>query len=338
MKNIFLFTGEETYLLNEQIKSWKKAFVEKHGDLNLEVLEATQVPLNEMMASLTAMPFLGDKRLIFVHGLPDAPKARQADKITKKDEKREEDLKKFEADLKDIPETSVVVFIQPNPDKRKSFYKNLLKQVEVKEFSLLAGSTLIQWVQNRIRFKGAQVSSSVAEYLVSLTGQNLWHLSTEIDKLTSHSPGANLSKELIDELVVPTIEANVFQLTDALSSKNRTKAMLCLQRTMTAGDNLQPAFYMIVRQFRLLLQGRSFSDKEVAPSPATFAARLKLHPFVARNTLAQVKRFKAEELKRAYKNLLEIDTGLKTSRIKVLTDDQTELALAIERFILDLCR
>ena len=90
-KNLFLFTGEETYLLHEQIASWKKAFTEKHGDINLAVLDADDTPLYEIMAAILAFPFLGDKRLIFIHNLPDAPKARQTEEPTKKDEKRDEE-------------------------------------------------------------------------------------------------------------------------------------------------------------------------------------------------------------------------------------------------------
>jgi DNA polymerase III delta subunit len=112
LNNLFLFTGEETYLLTEQIHSWKRAFIQKHGDINLEVLDATRQPLNEVMASVNAMPFLGDKRLIFIHGLPDQPKTRNADKVSKKDEKRDMELKKLAGDLGDIPESSIVVFVQ----------------------------------------------------------------------------------------------------------------------------------------------------------------------------------------------------------------------------------
>ena len=333
-KNLFLFTGEESYLLQEQIRTWKQAFIEKHGDINLETLDATQMPLNELMASMTAMPFLGDKRLIFVYGLPEAPKARQTDKVSKKDEKREEELKKFGAELKNIPDTSVVIFVQTAPDKRKSFYKNLIKQAEVKEFALLSGGSLSQWIQTQFQAKNSSISLLLAEYLVTLTGQNLWRLSTEIEKLTTYCSGQPITKETIDLLVVPTIEANIFQLTDALTARNPNKAIKFLQKTLDAGENLQPVFYMIVRQFRLLIQGRSFTEMEKNPSPANFGARLKLHPFVAKNTLAQAKYFKMEDLKKAYQNLLEIDTGLKTSQIKVLADDQSELALALERFIL----
>jgi DNA polymerase-3 subunit delta len=336
-KNIFLFTGEESYLLHEQINSWKKAFVEKHGDINLEVLDSAEMPLNEIMAAVNAMPFLGEKRLIFIHGLPDAPPKRDTGVPTKKDEKREEELKRLEADLDEVPESSVVVFVQTKPDKRKSFYKKLTAKAKVKEFEALGGQALTSWIRSRTVQKGGQISAPSAEYLVSLTGGNLWRLSAEIDKLTSHSPGEKITNELIDKLVVPTLEANVFQMTDALGIRDSRKAIHHLHRSLASGENLRPTFYMIVRQFRLLLQGSGYRNMNPNANATAFSAALKLHPFVARNTLEQLRNFKHPELEHAYANLLDIDLALKTSRIRVTTDNQDELALAIEQFILDFC-
>lgn len=336
MSNLFLFTGEEDYLLTEKINAWKEAFLAKHGEINLEVIDATKTPLNEIMAAVTAIPFLGDKRLIFIHGLPEKPKTRNKDKVSKADEKREGQLKKLADDLDNIPETSVVVFVQNQPDKRKSFYKKLLKKAELKEFNPLSGSSLSQWIQNRFQATGGSIGYSSVDYLISLVGPSLWRLSSEIEKLSQHSPGKNISKELIDDLVVPTIESNIFHLTDALVAKNKNKAIKNLHQSLAAGENLRQVFYMIIRQFRLLLQGLAFLNEVSNPSPSAFSAKLKIHPFVAKNTLAQAKHFNMQELKKAYAALLEIDTGLKTSQIKVWADNQDELALALERFIIDI--
>ncbi|MBN2307008.1 DNA polymerase III subunit delta, partial [Candidatus Peregrinibacteria bacterium] len=322
---------------SEQINSWKDAFVKKHGDINLAVLDAEEMPLNEIMAAVNAVPFLGEKRLIFIHGLPDKPSVKKTDEPTKKDEKRDEELRKLEADLDEVPESSVVVFVQSNPDKRKSFYKKLSTKAEVKEFEPLGGQALTTWIQTRVREKGARIDQSSAEYLVTLTGQDLWRLAQEIDKMTAHSPGESISKPIIDKLVVPTLEANVFHLTDALGIKDHRRAIQHLHRSLAAGENLRQVFYMIVRQFRLLLQSSGYKSVNPNANPTAFAAALKLHPFVARNTMAQLKNFSERELKGAYERLLEIDLDLKTSRIRVTTDNQDELALAIERFIVRFC-
>ena len=336
-KNLFLFTGEESYLLHERVTAWKKAFVEKHGDINLAVLDAEETPLHEIMAAVNAVPFLGDKRLIFVYGLPEKPKVRQADKVTKKDEKREEELKKFEQDLDHIPETSVVVFVQSNPDKRKSFYKKLLEKAEVKEFIPLGGQLLNAWIRKHVEMKGARIDVSTADYFASLTGPNLWKLSQEIDKLTAYSFGKDITRSTIDVLAVPTLEANIFRLTDALGTKDRRKAIRHLHKSLAVGENLRQVFFMVVRQFRLLLQGNSYRSANPNASSTAFSAILKIHSFVARNILDQSKHFSDSELRSAYSRLLEIDTALKTSQIRVTADNQDELALALERFIIKFC-
>jgi len=337
MSNLFLFTGEETYLLHDQINSWKAAYREKHGDTNLDVFDAEETPINDIMAAATALPFLAEKRLIFIHNLPDAPKTRKPDEVTKKDEKRTEELKKLEVSLKDVPESSVVVFVQSNPDKRKSFFKKLSAMADVKEFAAIQGQALISWVQKEVKKHGSTIDSSMAEYFISLTGHNLWRIAQEIDKLTSFKPGEKITRDLIDKLVIPTLEANIFHLTDALGAKDHRKAIHSLHRNLAAGENLRQVFYMIVRQFRLLLQGSGYMENNPNGNPSSFASVLKLHPFVARNTLDQLKHFKKAELHNAYSRLLEIDTELKTSKIRVTVDNQDELALAIERFIMNFC-
>ena len=151
MDNLFLFTGAETFLLHGQIKSWKEAFKEKYGDMNLNVINGAEAEVGEMISQIEAMPFLGDKRLIFIEGLPEAPKTRNVDKVTKKDEARDEHLKKIADYLEKIPETSVVIFVQPNPDKRKSLYKKIVQLATVKEFDQLTGVPLYQWIQNQAK-------------------------------------------------------------------------------------------------------------------------------------------------------------------------------------------
>jgi DNA polymerase-3 subunit delta len=335
--NLFFFTGEESFLLQSHVKSWKSAFLEKHGEMNLDVLHADETPLSDIMASCLALPFLGDKRLLFIYGLPEKPPARQTGAASKKDEKKEEALKKFADNLSRIPESSVVVFIQQQPDKRKTFYKKLTGLAEEKVFSPLSGTALTTWIRQRFNEKGIQIGTREADYLSHLAGQNLWRLSQEVNKLASYAQGQTVTRQMIDHLVSPTLEANVFQLTDALGIKDQKKAVYHLHRSMAAGENLRPVFYMVVRQFRLLLQALGHQTANKSHNATSFAALLKVHPFVARNTFGQLKHFSFDELKQAYDKLLEIDVALKTSRIRITVDDQDELALAMERFIMEFC-
>lgn len=336
MNHLFLFTGAETFLIHEQIQAWKQAFLEKHGDINLIQLDGEKAEVGELIAQMEALPFLGEKRLIFIEGLPAAPKSPTA-RMTKKDEaaaQKEEALIKV---LDSIPETSVVVFIQPAPDKRKKLYKKFVQKAQVKTFDKLEGADLNHWVQNQAQKYKARLDASVAHHLISLTGSDLWRLEQEIKKLALYAEEENITRAMIDELVTPHVEANIFHFTDALSTRSAKQAMSHLHRSIEAGESLNQLFYMIIRQFRLFLQADDYLKKNPSGNASGVASMLKIHPFVARNITRQVKGFRSHELKAAYLHLLSLDEALKTSKIRLTADDQTQLALAIEQFILEFC-
>ena len=353
LNNLFLFTGEETFLLHEQVKAWQDAFKEKYGDLNLIRIDGKTSEHGEMISQIEASPFLGEKRLIFIDNLPEAPKTRNSDKEDKQDEEEEKPDNKLTDYLEKIPDTSIVVFVQPNPDKRKSLYKKIVQlsslgsardsqadkvKAVIKEFNQPSGPALNKLIQNKVKQYDSSIDTATTEHLISLTGQDLWKIDQELKKLSSYCEGRPIDTESIDKLVVPTIEANIFNLTDALGTKDSRKAIVNLHKSMAAGENLRQVFYMIARQFRLFLQVGGYLTNYPNSNPANVAALLKIHPFVAKNTISQLSHFKTSELKKAYERLLEIDIGLKTSKIRVTTDNQDELALAIERFILKFCQ
>lgn len=336
MNNLYLFTGEETYLLSEQLHKWKKAFVAKHGDLNMITLNGKEVEVGEMIADMSALPFLAEKRLILIENLPEASKGNTSENSEESDAQKDR-WKPLIDFLPKIPESSVVVFVQPAPDKRKAFYKALAKIAEVKEFNRLDGNPLHQWIAQKVHQHGAQIEAGVIPYLVRQTGPDLWRLSQEAEKLSTYKKGERITREDIDLLVVPTIEANIFHLTDALGSRDHHRGIQELHRSMGAGVELRQVFYMIVRQFRIFLLIRGALKQRPYSTPAELATQLRLHPFVIRSTQAQAKHFDDQQLVSAYEKLLMIDVGLKTSQIKTTTDNQNELALVIERFIIDFC-
>ncbi len=338
MSNLFLFTGEDSYRLRQQAKAWKEAFAQKHGNMNLAVLDAQETSLNEISAALSALPFLGEKRLVFIHGLPEAPKTRNADKVSKKDEEREQKLKKFAQGLAALPQSTIAVFIQPNPDKRKAFFKALGQVAETKTFDPLEGSALIQWLLQEAASKGARMDRPVAEALAAMVGGDLWRLSQEVAKLATYASGQPVTKAMVEALAVPVFQSNIFHFTDALAARNHKGAIRQLHQMGATGESLVPAVYMIARQFRLLLQAQAYFAERAGATPAGLSASLKLHPFVARKLADQIRAFRFEQLKAAHQRLLEIDTDLKTSRIRLTTDNQTELQLALERFVLEFCR
>jgi DNA polymerase III delta subunit len=72
--NVFFFTGEHAYALHEELVRWKKQFAEKHGEENLLLLEGKKISKNDLIDAVSVLPFLAEKRLIVIDGVPSLEK------------------------------------------------------------------------------------------------------------------------------------------------------------------------------------------------------------------------------------------------------------------------
>lgn len=320
---LFFWTGEEEFLIREKQEHWIKAFSEKHGDMNISTLDGQESSPGEIVAEIQSVPFLAEKRLIFIKSLPpsttDSFDPRRGEVI----------LDGF----KGIEESNVVVLIQPKPDKRTSFYKELVKISQVEEFKLLSEKQLESWIQSRIEKKGGKILPAALLYFIELVGVNLWKYENEIDKLLQFTNGEkSISEQDIEKLVVPVISSNVFKFLDAVSEKNSKKALFELHSIMAEGESLMQLFALFIRHIRTFILAKSLKN----PTKDDLVKELKLHPFVAQKTLAALRKFEMKELKDLYQKCFDIDLGVKTGKISISTGNEKALALEIEKCLVQL--
>lgn len=322
MKNLYLFLGEEEYLLQEKVNFWKKHFRERQGEYNLSIIDGIKESANSIISECETLPFLGEKRLIIVENLPPAIG-------NKVDEKKTNALLRF---LEEIPESSVVLFREAKPDKRTKFFKKLISIADVNEFKPLNEEELQNWIQTEINKRGGKILPAALIYLTQKIGNNLWLIHNEINKLIAYTNGKPISENDINKLVVSVYDTNVFKLTDYIGSKQKQKALQTLHQLIESGDSSIQIFNMIIRQFRIFLQILELKNKPAKE----IAIKLKLHPFAAQSALNQLKHFQKEELHKIYQNLLQIDIRLKTGEIKISTTNENMLILELEKLILNL--
>lgn len=295
--------------------------------MNIDIIEGEKLDAKEFSTNLQAVPFLSEKRLIIVK-----------DFINNGGAKDQKILTESKA-LDEIPDHCVVVFTETKqPDKRLAIFKKLTKAAKSEEFENLTPVQLTLWILKEVNERKGQIDNDTADFLAAYVGPNLWQLSNEVDKLISASqsePNKKITKDLIEKLVPASVSSSIFKLTDAIAAKNRKDSISIFETLVKSGEDLMMTFYMIVRHFRILTQVQALvSQKE---SPDRISKALKIHPFVATTTSKQSKNFTAEKLKTIHSSLLKIDSGIKTGKIKMTTDDQTELLLTIEKFIVETC-
>ena len=307
----YVFHGEDDYTIHEQVKKMR----EKMGDdLNITEFDNPKTPVADILSAAKAMPFLSDRRMVIVHGMLATIGKRGAGQNAK------EELKRLVAELPDLPDTARLIFVEQTTLSKSHAVVKLIGEEPtgfIKAFD--APKNPARWIENRAKTLGVTIDSRAVRALVMVIEQNLRRAENELDKLSAYvGEGGTILEEHVALLTPYVPETNIFDMVDAIGQRNGKQAMQLLHQKLDV-DEVDPfqIFGMVVRQFRLLLQAREIVDN--GGNQGTIAEMLKIHSYPAKKLAQQVKGFNIKQLERIYENLLDIDIGVKTGKIDMVT-------------------
>lgn len=322
-KTVYLFYGEDRYSLNQKLKFWQDEFVKKYGENSLEIIDGAKLDPADFSTNLESMPFLSEKRLVLVKDFLDLAKADKQKQIA--------------SAIENTPDFCLLIFQENEmPEKGSPIYKKIGKIGTLQEFKALSPTEITKWIMDKAKKENIKISFFTANYLSQQCGPELWTISNELDKLTLFADNKEITKEMIDDLCIPSLTSSIFKLTDEVAQKNAKASLRTFGILKDSGQELNGIFFMLVRHFRILTQVQELVSKGENSSEIT--KKLKQHPFVIQKTSAQAKNFNRQRLVEIYEEMLAIDKGVKTGIIKSFKSDNREFELAIEKFIINCCK
>lgn len=299
---ILLVYGEESFLLIEKILQIKRKFIETKDNFNIDEFDSLNFEYNEFINKITTPPFLEDKRLIILKNILLSSKKDLEEKITDS--------------LKKIPTFSILLISEELEinDKNKKKKIDAIKKLSEKiwYFPKMTPMEIERWTEKRITNLKGEISKQALFKLISYTGNNLWQLNEEINKLTNYKNKQIISEQDIDMLVMSKINSSVFDLIDNIGEKNIEKSIKYLNNLIENGNDPIYLLGMIVYQFKNLMTVKNFSLS--GKNKQEIISKSKIHPFVINKTLNQAKNFSEEELIKIYKDIFKIETEIKTGK------------------------
>jgi DNA polymerase III subunit delta len=170
--------------------------------------------------------------------------------------------------------------------------------------------------------------------LVDALGADMMLVSNELEKLILFA-GAKKRITLgdVETMVLAAKQRSLYELTDAISSKDRVRALAVLDAMLSSEEGEEAAIghiYMLARTFRQMLV---ILEKNVRDSRAIWQALwqgFRLPPFAAEDVVRQARRYKSRrELTRALRLLARADLALRSN--------PTSKRLVLEKLVIDLC-
>jgi DNA polymerase-3 subunit delta len=308
---LYLFSGPEDYLKKELLQEILTGLERKGKPFYLEKRDGAELKFNNLLRETKQVTVFSNGRLLWVEN-PSFLMAsgKKASTGGKKQAGNKVDEKEFAALLQGKLENEIVIFSVPAVDRRRKLVKMLEGADALIEFPPLKGAALLRWIKNEFDFLGKQADDEALHELVGRVGEDLYLVKQEIEKITIYlSEGKKVTKSLVESLVPENRQVNIFNLVDAVGSKNAESAILHLHKMLKQNEPPLLILAMVTRQFRLLYQVLLMQEKKM--TLREIASSLRLPPFSVEGLFRQAGRYSVEELSSIMVNLKKTDLQIK---------------------------
>jgi DNA polymerase-3 subunit delta len=282
---LYVFHGEETYLRDSSLASLRELLLPDGTEGFNYRRFSGRVDPGDLREAIETAPFLAERSLVEIW-----------------DYDFSKDLSALVPLLRALPEHVCVVFVcdttEFKPDRRQKLAAELIKLASVVEFRVQEQNKLVPWIRRHFDARGKKISPSDAEYLAFITGGFMNSLVGEIDKITSYTLGDTVTRREIDALVTPVLEAEIYNLTDAVARRDFRDAGGILARLFALREAPQKIIFSLSRTMRQLLLARLYLDGGLGQSELMRDAGIRAD-FSARKIIGSARGMSVSECRRA---------------------------------------
>lgn len=314
LNSIYLFYGEETYLLENTVKKIKKIF----GDLILGInyIQINETNANTLISNIETPAFGYNKKLVIVKnsGIFKKSKGRTTAK-TENNELQKKISEYIKENIKTIKETTVLIFIEEELTKC-DLTTTIQELGEICNFERLKPVELKKKLKTICNMYQVNIDENTLQYFIETCGTNMQVLINEIRKLIEYEgKNGTIKKEDIDKLSIKELESKIFDLTDNLGKRDITKALEMLKELLYNKEPIQKILITLYNHLRKLYIVKLAEDynKNISES-------LKLKPnqmFLVTKYKKQAGFFKTKELRKILQELIDLDYNYKNGLIDI---------------------
>ena len=299
-KPAYLLSGEEAFLRNSYKNRLREAVT--GGDtMNYNYFEGKNLDVREIIALADTMPFFSEKRLILIE-----------DSGMFKGGSAGEEMADY---LPQMPESTCLLFVESETDKRSKLYKAVKKYGYAAELGRQDFNQLGRWAAGILAKDGKKITGRTMERFLAKTGDDMEQILSELEKLVSYTLGRDvITDEDVEAVCTTQVTSRIFDMIAAISNRQVRKAMDLYEDLLTLKEPPMRILFLIARQFNQILQVKELAGKGM--DKGTIASRLKLSPYVAGKIMLQARSFTKEQILECVTLCVDTEEAVKTGRIQ----------------------
>ena len=323
LRPAYLLIGDEIFFRDQCRQALLQHLVPPDlRDFSLHDLDLAQVSVAEVLDRARTPSLMAPFQVLFVRGVKElyGRGSRQAE------------FDAIAAYMKDPNPAAVIIFVADHisipadarrmelqdRDRYDRIRDTLGEYCGIVELARVDESDGMRWVIDQAQREGVKVEQDAARELVDSLGADMMLVSQELEKLILYVAGKKqITLGDVETMVLAAKQRSLYELTDAISAKDKTRALSVLDALLSTADGDDAAIghlYMLARTFRQMLV---ILEKNVRDSRAIWQALwqgFRLPPFAAEDLIRQARRYKSRrELTRALRLIARADFALRTN-------------------------
>jgi DNA polymerase III subunit delta len=313
---LYYFYGDEDFLLRETVDVIVAHVLDaSEKSFNFDVVNGYDADAKEIVSIASAFPMMAERRVVIV---------KDFERIGNKDL-----MIPFFNDP--LPSTVLVMIGEKKIDSRTKLAKALGRFAVIMEFQPLKDYKIPAWISNHVAKRNKTITAKACELLHAHVGNSLREIHNEIDKLLIYI-GEKQSIDLddIDHVVGISKRYNIFELQNAIGSKNISRALDIMEGMIDAGEYPVGMITMLTKYFQKMWAMWDLLERKI--SRDELIKFLHLSPqqvqFLDKD-LQTARSFSPRQIEHSFSILQETDEKLKSSS----QDERLLLTLMLHNII-----
>lgn len=297
--HLYLLYGEEAYLRRQYRDKLRAALVPADDTMNCSVYSGKDINASEVVDLAGTMPFFAERRVIIIENSGWLKSGND----------------QFLALVKAIPDTTYLILVEEETDKRSKLYKAVTANGYAALCEMQDEATLRKWVMGLLKKENKLITPGALTLLLDKTGTSMENIRREVEKLVCYKYyDEGITASDVEELCIVQIQNQIFDMVEAVAQKKQKQALKLYYNLLALKEAPMKILALIARQFNMLLQVKEMKSKGYHESD--IAKQTGLNPYyLKKKYIPQAAQFRQAQLETALKACVEAEEAVKTGRM-----------------------
>ncbi len=338
LRPVYVFVGDEAFFRKRCRDAILQSLVPNDlREFGLYEFDLSDMDLAEVLDRARTPSLMAPFQVFFVRGVKNLfGRGSNEDK-----------LKAIENYAKDPNPDAVLIFVadhisipadarrmdMTDKERYERIRESMGRYAAILELGRVEEGDAVRWIQEYCVTRDVKIDPDAARELVDSLGGDMMMISNELEKLILYvGEKKRVTLGDVETMVLAAKQRSLYELTDAISARERTRALEMLDAILSTGEGDEAAIghlYMLAKTFRqmLVILERNVRDQRMLW--AALWQGFRVPPFAADDIIRQARRYKSRrELARAIRLVAKADLALRSN--------PPSKRLVLEKLVLDL--